>query len=136
MTQGTLQYPYPPPYKRILHRRAIKMAPNLAPSTLEFIRNMIMSNELTYSQIANAAGCHPSTITRSVTNINMFGNMKAPPNKGGRPRRLTPIMVKALCDHLIEKPHLYIDEMAIFLWDEFQVQVTICSISRALKREG
>lgn len=95
-----------------------------------------MSNELTYSQIANAAGCHPSTITRSVTNINMFGNMKAPPNKGGRPRRLTPIMVKALCDHLIEKPHLYIDEMAIFLWDEFQVQVTICSISRALKREG
>ncbi|KAF4209653.1 hypothetical protein CNMCM5878_005039 [Aspergillus fumigatiaffinis] len=112
------------------------MAPNLAPSTLEFIRDMILSNELTRSQIANAAGCHPSTITRHVTNMELFGDVKAPPNKGGRPRRLTPIMLKALCDHLLEKPHLYLDEMAIFLWDEFQVHVTTSSIGRALKREG
>jgi hypothetical protein len=82
------------------------MAPNLAPSTLEFIRDMILSNELTRSEIANAAGCHP------------------------------PIMVRALRDHLLEKPHLYLDEMVIFIWDEFQVEVTTCSISRALKREG
>jgi hypothetical protein len=27
----------------------------------------------------------------------------------------------------MEKPHLYLDEMAIFLWDEFQVHVTTCS---------
>lgn len=96
-------------------RRAINMAPNLAPSTLEFIHDMILSNELTHSQIANAAGSHPSTITRHVINMNIFGNMKAPPNKGGHPRRLTPIMIKALCDHLLEKPFLYLDDMAIFL---------------------
>ena len=91
------------------------MAPNLAPSTLQFIRDMILSNELTHSQIAKAAGCHPSTITRHVTNMNLFGDVKAPPNKGGRPRRLTPVMLKALCDHLLEKPHLYLDKIAIFL---------------------
>lgn len=97
---------------------------------------MILSNELTPSQIANAAGCNPSTVTRHINNLNIFGSVKAPPIKRGRPRRLTPEMVKALCDHLLEKPYLYLDEMAIFLWDEFQVQVTTCSISRALKREG
>jgi hypothetical protein len=69
---------------------------------------------LTRSQIASAAGCHPSTITRHAANMNLFGDVKAPWNKGGRPRRLTPIMVKALCDHLLEKPHLYLDEMASF----------------------
>jgi hypothetical protein len=30
------------------------------------------------------------------------------------------LMIKALCDHLSEKPGLYLDEMAVFLWDEFQ----------------
>jgi hypothetical protein len=29
-------------------------------------------------------------------------------------------MIGSLCDHLSEKPGLYLDEMAVFLWDEFQ----------------
>ena len=111
------------------------MVPNLARLALEFIRDMISSNYLTHSQITNAAGCHPSTITRHITN-NMFRNMKVPPNKGGCPRRLIPIMIKALCDHLLKKPHLLFDKIAIFLLDEFQVQGTTCSISCTLMREG
>lgn len=42
-----------------------------------------------------------------------FGSIKAPPNKGGLPRRITPIMLEALCDHLLEKPTLYLDEFAL-----------------------
>jgi hypothetical protein len=42
-------------------------------------------------------------------------------------------MLEALCDHLLEKPGLYQEEMAVFLWDEFEVQVSTFSISRALK---
>jgi hypothetical protein len=30
-------------------------------------------------------------------------------------------MLDALCDHLAEKPGLYVEEMAIFLWDEFDI---------------
>lgn len=45
-------------------------------------------------------------------------------------------MVQVLCDHLVEKPHLYLDEMAVFLWDEFEVLVTTWNIRRALKCEG
>ncbi|EED22757.1 TPR domain protein [Talaromyces stipitatus ATCC 10500] len=114
----------------------IQMAPRLAVSTREFTRDMILSNELTTSQIAEAAQCHPSTIRRHRSNLRLFGSVTAPSNKSGRPRRLTPVMIEALCDHLLEKPQLYLDEMAIFIWDDFGVQVKTWDISRALKREG
>lgn len=112
------------------------MAPNLPPSTREFIHGMLMSNELTTSEIADAAKCDPSTVSRHRTNLHLFGTATAPPNKKGRPRSLTPVMIKALCDHLLEKPQLYLDEMIVFIWDEFGKRVNEWSISRALKREG
>jgi hypothetical protein len=40
-------------------------------------------------------------------------------------------MLEALLEHLLEKPDLYQDEMAVFLYDEFHVLVTIPTISRA-----
>ena len=45
-------------------------------------------------------------------------------------------MLDALCERLLEKPNLYQDEMAIFLWDEFEVLVTTFSIGRALASIG
>jgi hypothetical protein len=41
-------------------------------------------------------------------------------------------MLKALCDHLLEKSDLYLDKMAVFLWDEFEIHATTSSIRRAL----
>ena len=112
------------------------MAPNLAASTLQLIHDMILSNYLIVSKMAEAAGCSERTIRKIRSNMQLFGGVKAPPNKGGRPRSLTPVMVKALCGYLLEKPHLYLDEMAYFLWEEFKTGTTLCSISRALKNEG
>jgi hypothetical protein len=40
-------------------------------------------------------------------------------------------MTQALCDHLLEMTGLYVDEMVIFLLDEFRVQVTNSSLKRA-----
>jgi hypothetical protein len=45
-------------------------------------------------------------------------------------------MLRALCEHLIEKPELFQSEMALFLWDEFEAQVTVYSIGRALASVG
>jgi hypothetical protein len=45
-------------------------------------------------------------------------------------------MLEALHQHLPEKPGLYRDEMADFLWDKFGVLVTRFSISRALVSIG
>jgi transposase len=112
------------------------MAPNLAASKHELIRDMISSGELSTSQMAKTAGCSKRTILRISSNLRFFGSIKAPPNKGGRPRSITSVMLKALRDHLLEKPSLYLDEMATYLWDEFEVQATKSSISRALRSQG
>jgi hypothetical protein len=42
-------------------------------------------------------------------------------------------MLDALREHLLEKPGLYQEGTAVFLWDEFDVLVSTHSISRALK---
>jgi hypothetical protein len=67
-----------------------------------------------------------------LSNLRHFGSSKAPSNGGGRPRSITPPMLNALCEHLLEKPDLYLDEMVVFLWDEFEVLVTTSMVSRAL----
>ena len=41
-------------------------------------------------------------------------------------------MVDALCEHLLKNPELYLDEMALFLWEKFKVHVTTSSLSRVL----
>jgi len=45
-------------------------------------------------------------------------------------------MLDALCEYLLENPDLYLEEMAVFLWDEFEVLVAKSSISRALSSLG
>lgn len=37
---------------------------------------------------------------------------------------------------LLEKPRIYVDEMAVFWWDEFRVQVLNSSLNRALASVG
>lgn len=45
-------------------------------------------------------------------------------------------MIEALCDHLTENPGLYLDDMAVFLWDGFHAMITTSSIRRALVAKG
>ena len=112
------------------------MAPKLAPSKDELIYDMIHNGELSLSEMVQVAGCNRSTIRRIFASTRIFGSVKASPNKGGRPWSLTLVMLEALCDRLLEKPTLYLDEMAIFLWNEFTLLATKLSISRALRSKG
>jgi N-acyl-D-aspartate/D-glutamate deacylase len=43
-------------------------------------------------------------------------------------------MLEALCDHLVEKPDLYLDEMKLFWLDEFGLAVPKSTISDTLHR--
>jgi hypothetical protein len=45
-------------------------------------------------------------------------------------------MIDALCDHLTEKPGLYLEETTVFLWDEFNILPSSSTIQRALSQEG
>ncbi len=49
---------------------------------------------------------------------------------------MTPPMLDALHEHVLEKPDQYLDEMVIFLWDEFEAYVTKPTISRTLRSVG
>jgi hypothetical protein len=116
--------------------KASLMAPNLAASTLQLIHDMILSNDLTISNIAEAAGCSEHTIRKIRSNLRLFGNVRALQNPGGRPRSLLLVIVKAIYDYLVEKPHLYLNKVALRLYKDFSKEITECSISRALKCEG
>jgi transposase len=113
------------------------MAPRLAVSQHRLIGDMLISGTLTQAQIATAARCSERGVRRIARNLRDFGRTQAPSNStGGRRRRITPQMLDALREHLLEKPGLYQDEMVIFLYDEFRVLVTVPNISKALKSIG
>jgi transposase len=86
--------------------------------------------------MAEEADCSKPTIKNIRRNLRQFGSVHAPPTRVGRRRTVTPLMLEVLCDHLLEKPGLYLDEMVVFLWDEFQTLVTTSSIRRALVAKG
>jgi transposase len=108
------------------------MAPRLARSQLALIEATMHDTSLNDEQRAEIGECTTRTIRRIRSNTCCFGSPKAPSNGAGRPRSITPPMLDALCERLIEKPYLYQDEMVVFLWDEFEILVTTHSISRAL----
>lgn len=112
------------------------MAPNLPAWKHDLIRDMIQRGSLTISQMADAAECSERSITNIRSNLRLFNDTRAPRNPAGRPPSITPLMREALCEHLLEKPGLYLDEMVVFLWDEFEVLVTKSSISRTLSSHG
>jgi transposase len=112
------------------------MAPHLAESQHAMIQDMATSKLFENGEIANTVGCSSRGVRRIKQNLHFYGKTKAPSNGVGRPRSVTPPMLDALCEHLLEKPGLYLDEMKLFLWDEFEVFVSTFSIRRALKSIG
>ena len=113
------------------------MARNLESWQHEIIVHMVHSRKkLTTSQMAGIAKCTERSVTHIRKNLQLFGTARAPPVPGGRPPSITPLMLDALRDYLTQKPGLYVEEMAIFLWDEFNVLPSPSSIKRALFQEG
>jgi transposase len=112
------------------------MAPRLAASQCDMIRDMILDNSLEAVEMAAAAGCSERTIRNKRSNMRCFGSTETPPNKGGRRRRTTPVMLDALREKPLEKPGMYQDEMIVFLFDEFDILVNASAVSRALASIG
>lgn len=109
------------------------MAPPLSPAKKQLICDMI-KNGKSISDTAFAAECSKQAVKYIRSNLRLFGTPGAPPNHVGRWPNIIPPMLEALRDHLLVKPGLYLDEMADFLWDVFEVNVSTDSISRALKK--
>jgi transposase len=112
------------------------MAPHLATSQHPLIRDMILDGTLTAAQMATVTDCSKRSVKAIRSNLRHFHSIKATANGGGTRRSITPPMLDALREHLLEKPGLYQEEMALFLWDEFSVLVSTHSISRTLRALG
>lgn len=76
---------------------------------------MIQSDSLTTSQMANAAKCSEKTIKNARRNLRLFRQVHAPLTRIGRRRSITPPILEALYNYLLEKPGLYLEEIVIFL---------------------
>ena len=105
------------------------MAQNLESWQREIIVHMIHSRKKsTTAQMAGIAKCTERSVTHICKNLRLFSTARAPPVPAGQPPSITPLMLDALCDRLTEKPGLYVEEMAIFLCDEFNVLPSLLSI--------
>jgi hypothetical protein len=80
------------------------MAPRLAASQHALIHDMIDSESFSFASIIKVAGCSLRGVKRIHSNMKAFGSVCAPWNGGGRPRSITPPMLEALREYLLEKP--------------------------------
>lgn len=78
--------------------------------------------------MADVAVCSIRSI-KHICSKRCFGTTKALYNSVGRPRTVTPLMLQAFQDHLIEKPGLYLNEMALFICGEYEAVLTAMSIT-------
>lgn len=108
------------------------MAPRISPAKLVLIRDMIERESFTTSLMAEQARCNKLFIIIIRRNLRQFGSIYAPQTLIGRKPIVTPLTIEALCDRLSKKPGFSLDEMAVFLRDEFQAIVATSSIRRAL----
>ena len=107
------------------------MAPNLPKWKHDLSQGMIREG-LPNAPIEDALKC--SRNHRS--NLAKYGNTTAPRKPPGRQRSLTPTMRDALREYIRIWPDRYLDELVVYLFDDFGTLVSKSTISRELKRIG
>ena len=58
-------------------------------------------------------------IKNTRSNLRPYRHVYAPLTRTGRRRNITLLTLEARCDYLLQKQGLYLEELAIFLWDDF-----------------
>ncbi|KAM5528783.1 hypothetical protein FOXYSP1_16627 [Fusarium oxysporum f. sp. phaseoli] len=104
------------------------MAPRLSDADHEMMKAMIQRGEPT-KQIAQAIPCDPRTVRKAKARYRLFESTKAPPNRVGRYKKVTPYKRDALLDRLAEHPTTDRSEMVTFLRDEFEDEVSLSTIN-------
>ncbi|KAJ6178165.1 hypothetical protein N7519_008626 [Penicillium mononematosum] len=113
------------------------MARNLNPRQRKMIVHKINSKKgLTTSQVAKLAKCTERSITNIRKKMRLFGSPDPPKIPPGPPLIVSSVMLDTLYNYLAKIPGLYLEEMAKFLWDEFNVLPSSSGIQRALSRVG
>lgn len=112
------------------------MAPNLSAWDRSLLEAIINDAHCTDKQVAESVRCSERSVRAARSNLKHFGSVQAPSNGGGRPASITPVMLDAMRERLLEEPGMYQEEMVAFLHEEFGTIVTTAAIGRALKKMG
>ena len=99
-----------------------------------FMASELLKSHWKPSSVAERVRCHPATVYRWERNLQVYGSLN-PHRHGirGRPRRLTSAAKEALLEYLDRYPWAYQDELASFLKEEWDIQVSKPTICRFLK---
>jgi transposase len=112
------------------------MAPNLSSIQHDMSRHLNLETDFDTTTVSELVVCSRRTIQRHRANLRQHGSTKTTGKRAGRRPAVNEAMLEGLKEHLIEKSDLYLDEMAVFLHDEFGKLIPISSIKRALDRAG
>lgn len=99
--------------------------------------NTLLDCNWPIQQIAEQAGVHRSTVHVIRTNFEVFGRPYPPPlTKMGRPRALTTAQEDWIELFLEENPTAYLDEVALAVWDVFEIDVSLATVWNVLRRRN
>jgi transposase len=114
------------------------MPRNLSKDQRQLSKELILSGGYSNKDIAGVLHCTERTIQRHREKLRLCGRLSGFPNPSlrGRDLNLSKPMIAGLIRRLCEKPDMYLDEMAWFIWDEFHVVVSTSTLSRTLRRVG
>ncbi|KAF4547004.1 Hypothetical protein D9617_72g012000 [Elsinoe fawcettii] len=112
------------------------MARNAAPAQRDRAVQLILTNLFTNQQIATASDVSVRAVQQYKANLRLFGAAEAPHVVRGPLRLLQPRALSALLQVLIHKPSMFLDEMAVFLYDQFGIQASLTTVHRALDSVG
>lgn len=105
----------------------------LAPSTLQALLDRIRAG-VNSTQIQYQTGVAATTTLRVKLALAYWGEPYAPACvKRGRPRKLLPIHRARLREYLTGRPQAYLEEVRDWLYDEFDLIVSLTLVSRELK---
>ena len=106
----------------------------LAPSTLQAVLDRIDAG-LTNTQILLQTGVSRDCTARRRHNLQQWGYPYAPPCVvRGRPSTLSNAHRRKLIEYLSGRPHAYLEKIRDWLLEEFNVSISVSSISRELKK--
>jgi transposase len=106
----------------------------LAPSTLQAVIDRIDAG-LNDTQIHAQTGVSRGCTARKRRNIQQWGHPYAPPCvTRGRPATLSNAQRRELTEYLHSKPQAYLEEIKDWLLEDFNISLSISSISRELKK--
>lgn len=112
------------------------MARNAALEQRSRAVELLLAGLFTEVQIATLCSVSVRSIQRYKRNIRTFGAATAPHVVRGPLRVIDPRALSALLAALIHRPSMYLDEMAVFLYDHSGITVSISTIHRALSSIG